>query len=196
VHTLTSPRPAASQHDLILGGAAFQRLVGAAIGAVASIALLLNTPNFSLNVGSPVGMTVQHPLSLQQDGVVTSIRDAEQHPAPQQPISPRPQPLPPCPTVPTPAPAILPALPVRQTSTFPEPQSSATRPRLLPSTFPASPHSAPLPLKGRLSSRAGVLGDAITARSPRFLINPPRGEFSSISLPRYTLNVRSLITRH
>ncbi|MGA8441555.1 MAG: hypothetical protein WB762_00250 [Candidatus Sulfotelmatobacter sp.] len=84
--------PGSTAKDTVIGA-----MVGGAIGAVASLALLLNTHNFFLDVGSPVEMVLQHPLALQQDQVATVIRDAEQHPAPQEPVSPRPQPLPPSP---------------------------------------------------------------------------------------------------
>jgi hypothetical protein len=78
-------------------GTVLGAMVGGAIGAVASLALLLNTHNFFLDVGSPVEMVLQQPLALPQDQVATAIRDAEQHLAPQQPVSPRPQPVPPSP---------------------------------------------------------------------------------------------------
>ncbi len=84
--------PGSTAKDTVIGA-----MVGGAIGAVASLALLLNTHNFFLDVGSPVEMTLQHPLTLEQDQVATAIHDAEQHPAPQQPISPRLQPIPPWP---------------------------------------------------------------------------------------------------
>ena len=84
--------PGSTAKDTVIGA-----MVGGAIGAVASLALLLNTHNFFLDAGSPVEMVLQHPLALQQDRVATAIHDAEQHPAPQQPISPHPQPIPPSP---------------------------------------------------------------------------------------------------
>lgn len=68
-------------------------MVGGAIGAVASIALFLNTHNFFLDIGSPVEVILQHPLALERNQVSEAIRDAEQHPAPQQPVARRPQPL-------------------------------------------------------------------------------------------------------
>jgi hypothetical protein len=85
--TVTAPGSIAK--DTVIGA-----MVGGAIGAVASLALLLNTHNFFLDVGSPVEMVLQRPLALQQDQVGTAIRDAEQHPVPQEPVSPRPQLLP------------------------------------------------------------------------------------------------------
>lgn len=76
-------------------GTVIGAMVGGAIGGVASIALLFKTRNFFLDIGSPVEMTLQHPLTLEQDEVSEAIRDAEQHPTPEQPIAQRPQPLPP-----------------------------------------------------------------------------------------------------
>lgn len=73
--------------DTVIGAA-----VGGAIGAIASIALLVSSHNFFLDVGSPVEMILQHPLSLQSDQVADAIQRSEQHPVPEQPISPRPQP--------------------------------------------------------------------------------------------------------
>ncbi len=78
--------PGSTAKNTIIGAT-----VGAAIGGIAAFALLFRTHNFFLDVGSPVEMTLQHSLSLEQDQVATAIKDAEQHPAPQQPISPRPQ---------------------------------------------------------------------------------------------------------
>jgi hypothetical protein len=72
-------------------------MVGGAIGGVASIAVLLKTRNFFLDIGSPVEMTLQHPLTLEEDEVSEAIRDAQQHPAPQPPIAQRPKPMPPTP---------------------------------------------------------------------------------------------------
>ena len=65
--------------------------VGGAIGAVASFAIVLNTHNFFLDVGSPVEVVLQHPLSLEQDQVADAIRDAAKNPVAEQPIAPRPQ---------------------------------------------------------------------------------------------------------
>ena len=94
---------------------------------------------FFLDVGSPVEMVLQHPLSLQQDQVATAIRDAAQHPAPQQPISPRPQPCRLRPTIPTPASAGLPAHPALPASISPAPPPSATRPALQRTHIPGIP---------------------------------------------------------
>ncbi|MGO9167632.1 MAG: hypothetical protein ACLP56_12255 [Candidatus Sulfotelmatobacter sp.] len=71
--------------------------IGGGIGLVVGFLLVGTSHHFFLDVGSPVEMTLPHPLTLEQDQVADAIRDAAQHPAPQQPISPRPQPLPPPP---------------------------------------------------------------------------------------------------
>jgi hypothetical protein len=76
--------------DTVIGAA-----VGGAIGAVASLALILNTHHFFLDVGSPVEVTLQHPLSLEQDQVADAVRDSAKHPVAEQPIAPRPQFVPP-----------------------------------------------------------------------------------------------------
>jgi hypothetical protein len=78
--------PPETGRDTAIGAA-----VGGAIGAVASLALLFNTHNFFIDVGSPIEMVLQHPLSLDQDQVADAIRDAGKHPAAQQPLAPRPQ---------------------------------------------------------------------------------------------------------
>src|ERR1022692_428542 len=79
--------PGSTAKDTVIGA-----MVGGAVGAVASLALLFNTHNFFLDVGSPVEVVLQQPLSLQQDQVADAVRQSEQHPAPEQPIVQRPQP--------------------------------------------------------------------------------------------------------
>jgi hypothetical protein len=68
--------------------------VGLAAGGIASIVLLFNSHNFFLDVGAPVEVVLQHPFSVERDQVAEAIRYAKRHPAPQQPIAPRPQFLP------------------------------------------------------------------------------------------------------
>jgi hypothetical protein len=83
--SVTAPGSAAK--DTVIGAA-----VGGAIGGVASIALLLRTHSFFLDVGSPVEMVLQKPLTLEQDQVSGAISDAERHPAAVQPVAQRPRP--------------------------------------------------------------------------------------------------------
>ena len=76
-------------------GTVIGAMVGGAIGGVAAIALLFSSHNFFLDVGSPVEMLLQHPLTLEEDQVAAAVRQSEQHPVPEQPIAQRPQPIPP-----------------------------------------------------------------------------------------------------
>ncbi len=79
-----------------LKGIAIGSMVGLAVGGLISLFLVFNSHNFYLDVGSPVEMVLQQPLSLEQDKVTGAVRQSERHPAAEQPIAPRPQPpLPP-----------------------------------------------------------------------------------------------------
>jgi hypothetical protein len=73
-------------------GTAIGALVGGAIGAVASIALLVHSQNFFLDAGSPVRMVLRQPMTLPEGEVAAAVHDAEAHPADPQPVSPRPRP--------------------------------------------------------------------------------------------------------
>ena len=74
-----------------LKGTAIGSFVGLAIGGIASMVLVFNTHNFFLDVGSPVEMTLQQPVSLQQNEVADAVRQSEQHPVPKQPVAQRPR---------------------------------------------------------------------------------------------------------
>lgn len=78
-----------------LKSTAIGSMVGLAVGGVASLALVFGTRDFYLDVGSPVSMVLHEPLTLPEDEVADAIRDAEQHPAPEQPIADRLQSTPP-----------------------------------------------------------------------------------------------------
>jgi len=60
--------------------------VGIAAGGIASIFLLTGTHNFFIDVGTPVEMTLQQPVTLPQDQVAKAVQESAQHPAPTQPI--------------------------------------------------------------------------------------------------------------
>ena len=55
--------------------------------------VFLSTRSFFLDVGSPVEMVLQHPISMPEDQVAQAIRDVEQEPVSVQPVAPRPQPV-------------------------------------------------------------------------------------------------------
>jgi hypothetical protein len=64
--------------------------VGGAIGGVASIVLLMSSHHFFLDVGSPVEMTLQHPVTFKQSEVTDAVQRSQQHPAAEPSIAPRP----------------------------------------------------------------------------------------------------------
>ena len=86
----SSTVPASKGKDTVIGAA-----VGGAIGMVASMTLLFSSHNFFLDVWSPVEMTLQQPITLQQNEVAEAVRQSGQHPAQPVPIAPRPLPPPP-----------------------------------------------------------------------------------------------------
>jgi hypothetical protein len=91
-----SSSPTLTDNSSRLKSTAIGSMVGLAAGGVASLALLLNAHNFFLDVGSPVEMVLQQPLSLQRDEVADAVRQSAQQPVREQPIAPRPV-LPPSP---------------------------------------------------------------------------------------------------
>jgi hypothetical protein len=88
--SITTPVFGTQAKDAIIGAG-----IGGAIGAVSSMALLFSSHQFFLDVGSPVDMVLEKPLSLEEKQVQDAVRESEQHPLAEQPIAPRPRPLPP-----------------------------------------------------------------------------------------------------
>lgn len=91
----TGPPPGCLSSSLTTpGSTAKGTIIGAAIGGVAgavtSLVLLTNTRNFFLDVGSPVAMVLEQPMSLDQGEVADAVRQSEQQPVPEQPIAARP----------------------------------------------------------------------------------------------------------
>jgi hypothetical protein len=78
-----------------LKSTAIGSMVGLGVGGIAALALVFGTHNFYLDAGSPVSMVLHQPLSLPEDEVADAIRDAEQHPGPEDPADPHPEPTPP-----------------------------------------------------------------------------------------------------
>jgi len=78
--------------DTVIGAA-----VGAGVGLAVGAVLVGTSHHFFLDVGSPVEMVLQHPLTLQGDEVASAVRQSDRHPVPEQPIAQRRQPLPPAP---------------------------------------------------------------------------------------------------
>jgi len=80
--------------DAIIGAG-----VGGAVGALASMALLFGSHNFFIDVGAPVEMTLQQPVSLDRKEVDAAVKQSAEHPVAEQPILPRPM-VPPPPDLP------------------------------------------------------------------------------------------------
>jgi len=74
-------------------GIAIGSLVGLAAGGVVSIALLLHSHQFFVDVGSPMDMTLPQSLTLAEDQVADANRVAQEHPAVTPTPAPRPQPV-------------------------------------------------------------------------------------------------------
>jgi hypothetical protein len=125
--------------DAIIGAG-----IGGALGAVGSAALLFGSHHFFIDVGAPVELTLQHPVTLQQDEVAKAVTESEKHPVAGQPIAPRP--LPP---VPPNLPASngtcwTPGIPGTPSQTIPGPPNPDGTPGP-PTIIPGTPGTPPTP---------------------------------------------------
>jgi len=74
--------------------------VGGAAGMIASITLLVGSHHFFLDVGAPIEMTLQQPVSLETNEVADAVQQSEHHPTSPYQVAPRPvAPPPPDPAV-------------------------------------------------------------------------------------------------
>ena len=83
---ITTPVFGTKAKDAIIGAG-----IGSVIGAVASVTLLFSSHHFFLDVGTPVEMVLQQPLSLNEPQAANAVRDSEQQPVEVQPIARRPE---------------------------------------------------------------------------------------------------------
>lgn len=110
--TTTTPVFGTKGEDTGIGAA-----VGGGAGMIASLSLLFGSHHFYVVAGAPIQMTLQQPVTLQQDEVAKAVRDSAQHPVPVQPIAPLPVYYPPYPdyapppTPPPTPPIIIPGTP-------------------------------------------------------------------------------------
>jgi hypothetical protein len=81
--TLTSSSPK---------GVAIGSGIGLGVGALVSVALLLHSRQFFIDVGSPMEMTLPQPVTLAMNEVQTAVQNAKDHPAPVPMAAPRPVP--------------------------------------------------------------------------------------------------------
>lgn len=75
-------------------GVAIGSAVGLGAGVVVSLAILLNSRRFFVDVGSPMEMTLTQPLTLSAESVADAVRQAQEHPVATPAAAPRPLPYP------------------------------------------------------------------------------------------------------
>jgi hypothetical protein len=68
-------------------------MIGLVAGSVFSLVMIQRGHQFFLDVGSPMAITLQQPMSLESEAVADAVRQAAEHPAPMQAVVPRPQPI-------------------------------------------------------------------------------------------------------
>ena len=69
--------------------------VGSGIGFAAMLVMMSRSHNFYLDAGTPVDMTLQQPLQLEQARVDDAVQQYAEHPIPPPPVAPRLLPPPP-----------------------------------------------------------------------------------------------------
>ena len=89
------PPPGCLSSSMTVPGSKFKdTAIGASIGGIAggigSIFVLLGSHHFFLDVGSPVQMTLEQPITLQEKEVVAAVKQTAAHPMAEQPVLPRP----------------------------------------------------------------------------------------------------------
>jgi hypothetical protein len=87
--TTTTPVFGTKTKDAIIGAG-----IGSGIGAAASVVLLFGSRHFFIDVGAPVEMTLEAPLSLDRKEVDAAIKRSAEQPVALQPTVPRPMPPP------------------------------------------------------------------------------------------------------
>lgn len=136
---LTASVPGSAAKDTIIGAG-----IGGIAGGITAFALLFSTHNFFLDVGAPVEMMLNHPLTLEAAQVAQAVQQSEQHPVAAQPIAPRPLYYPPgtgtCYTPGTPG---TPGTDIPGTPATPN--SPGTPPIHIPGTPPTPPTPYPCP---------------------------------------------------
>ena len=83
--SMSTPVFGTKGRDAIIGAG-----VGGIAGGLASMALLFSSHNFFIDVGAPVEMTLQQPISLDRKEVDAAVKQSAEHPVAEQPILPRP----------------------------------------------------------------------------------------------------------
>lgn len=137
--TTTMPVFGTKGRDTIIGAG-----IGGAAGAFASMALLFGSHNFFIDVGAPVELTLQQPVSLQQSEVSKAVKQSAEHPAAEQPTAPRPVPPPPPDTPADHGTCWTPGTPGTAPQTIPGPPNADGTPGP-PTIIPGTPGTPPTP---------------------------------------------------
>jgi len=86
---ISTPVFGSKAKDAVIGAG-----IGAAVGFVASLSVLISSRHFYLDAGAPVQMTLQQSVTLPQDEVAKAVRQSLERAVVVQPIEPRPLPPP------------------------------------------------------------------------------------------------------
>jgi hypothetical protein len=99
-HAVANPKPTVVNgftldHGSTLKSTAIGSFVGLAAGGVVSLVMITHGHQFAVDVGAPMEMVLQQPLSLDKARVADAVRAAKDHSAlSMQAVAPRPQPPP------------------------------------------------------------------------------------------------------
>ncbi len=132
------------------GNSARNAIIGAGIGGVAgfvaSFAVIGSSRHFFLDVGAPAEMTLQQPVTLQQDEVAKAVQQSGQSQVAVQPVMPRPVPyVPPPPAMPSSSGTCwTPGTPGTPSTTIPGPPGPGGIPGP-PTIIPGTPGTPPTP---------------------------------------------------
>lgn len=137
--TTTTPVFGTKGRDTIIGAG-----IGGAVGAFDSMALLFGSHNFFIDVGAPVELTLQQPITLQQNEVAKAVKQSEEHPVAEQPAAPRPLPPPPPDTPVDHGTCWTPGTPGTPPQTIPGPPNADGTPGP-PTIIPGAPGVPPTP---------------------------------------------------
>jgi hypothetical protein len=100
-HAAANPKPTVVNGFTLSNGStlkstAIGSIVGLAVGGIASLVIITHSHQFAVDVGAPMEMVLQQPVSFDKARVDDAVREARNHPAiPMQAVAPRPLPPPP-----------------------------------------------------------------------------------------------------
>ena len=137
----TGPPPECLSSSMTVPGDAARNtaigaVVGGVAGGVASMAIFFSSHHFFIDVGTPLGLNLPRPVSLQQQEVSKAVQQQGQGPVAVQPVFPRPVLLPPPDIGPPMSPATSPGTPPTVLPGPPGPDGVPGAPIIIPGTPP------------------------------------------------------------